>query len=293
MMRKLGCSNSRSALLPRTSLYILQLFKVILIVSVSCVWAEDSAPAAPEDRWWENNSIAEDTRFHAALTASYTDATGNLKSTTKTAAAEIVVRKHRWSNYFYYTLMDQNITLSAGRGTVEQKRTALINIIRFMVLDSAYLSVGYQQQRDDPAFIAKARTIYGGVGTSIQPNAQHSLSILAAYGIEDKKFVDTSALTGQSAVPDQDGLDGVYVNESYTWVITRMLIFSQSGEMLRYFNSDFGKRWKFNVGLDVLLAPHLFLNLSFTRTFNENPAQQASGAKARDDLKVIGLKLTY
>jgi len=254
-------------------------------VSVSQSFAADQTDATAdlENRWWENNVIVKKTRFHAEISGSYSKSSGNYDSTTKTATAEITVRKLRATNYLFYTLADQKSVLSAGRGSLKQKKWVLRESIRYLFYRNAYVAVGFERQKDESAFIDKMQILYGGVGASLQPNKQHNLSFLTALGREDRKYAGS----------DSSGSNGVYINQSYTWHINRMLILKQSGYLLKYFATGFGKRWNFNISLDVLLAPHFYLNIAFTRNWNESDIQELLGINEKDDLQVVGLKFTY
>lgn len=256
-----------------------------------------SAPAVP-DRWWEKNAltydpIPQEPRFHTEISASRTESNGNLNATVTSVTAELVARKGRWSNYAFYTLTDQVSVLSAGRGSIEQKQWTGRDYIRYDLFKNTYLALGYEEQRDDPTFIKKRSTVFGGAGLDFQPAAAHNITVLAAYGDEDREYIDISALTSTSTVENEDGLDGIYINNTYAWVINPTLTFKQTGYLMKYFDSEFGERWGYTLGLDVMLMPMFYLTISYTESKNENPAQAALGTKEKDDTQVVGFKFTF
>lgn len=295
-------SRSSTFLLIQVKRIFFKLFAGLLLSGISFqIMAEAVAnsPSAALGQWWEKSSLSykpvpKDFLHHVEIDASYSNSGGNVDSTMKTSTVEYVARKSRWSNYFLYMLTDQKTILSVQRGSIEQRQWTMRDYVRYDLFPSTFLAAGFEAERDDPTFIKRRETLFAGLGYEFEPASKHQISLLAAFGTEDRKHIDISTLIPSAPlIADENDLDGVFIMNNYTWLIDKTLTFKQTADLMMYSDRKYGERWDLSFEMDINMMPKLYLTLSYKLSYSESLAQEITNAKKKDDQQTVGVKFVF
>ncbi len=261
-----------------------------LVMAVSA--AEEKKPAQEIGDWWNKSALSYEPMldpwlYHVEATVSYQKLSGNTEGTIYSTDPMLTLRKGRFSNYLGYKIASQDMDYG-DNGSVETKSETLSEDLRCELVDWMFLGAGYRKVSDDLIYVDNRNTYFAGAGFGWTPVKDRlTLGLFVAYGFEDTAYMAVTEL------PDEDS-GGVYVQPVIQAVITKTISFSGKATYLEYANSEMDKRWDVDLGFDIALAPHLYLNLGLNKKYENNIAiRNDPEAEKTTTTQTVGFKLSY
>jgi predicted porin len=269
--------------------------KFLLVALLGCIFSASGFAVEEQDigRWWDRSALSYDPileawLFHVEATVSYQKLSGNTEGTVYSASPLLTIRKGRFSNYLGYNLSAQDVVYSAGSGAVDTRTESITVDLAYEITEWLFVRGGYRNDKDDLTYIKNRDTYFGGVGSSWTTMQDRlTMGAFLAYGNEDTDYLSELELPAEES-------DAIYVTPSISYQLTQSVSVGGSATYVEYIDNDLGKRWNTNIGLDVALAPHVYLSLSWTKTYENNIAIRLNpDADNTTTVQVVGLKVSY
>lgn len=266
--------------------------------------APQSEAPAPKKRelgsWWEKNSLeytpgVNQWLFHAAGTFSYMNAAGNTSGSTLDTSGDAEIRKRRFTSRSFVQLTRRNMVYGFGGGSVDYIERTMREQLDFDLTSHLKVVGGIEDYRNTMIFMDKRRNLYAGLGATVWRTPKHVVTLTMGLGHADFVFDRARMLQinpGSVGVDTSPGSGGHLGLQTWQWKPSRRFIFSQDSGYTRYFNSDLGYRWTFNMNGNVPINRRLSFNVTYRFKVEDNTIIQALRVKTQDRTFVIGIRLS-
>ncbi|OQX28205.1 MAG: hypothetical protein BWK80_01310 [Desulfobacteraceae bacterium IS3] len=310
--------------------YVFCLWVVSLLINAPLpVFAEEAsdqtAKAQPEGdagkekkdlgEWWNRNPLTytpvpDEFLYHLEATYDWSRQTGNFTNDKHDLSALLTLRKNIFTYNARYSLDKRNASRPYSPPYQDDNKTLrkstkheIHNDFRLALTDRLIASVGMFWLKDDYIKIENRYTYYGGLGYTVFKHPRLKIDVFGAYGYEEMDHTDEyheNYLKMQDwGETDDVKYDSgtvvsslIYLHENARAYVLPGVALNQSIDYYRDIDDSDIYRWKFNVGLDIMIMEHIFASLTYKEEYDNSP-ESIMGIRKRDTSIGAGVKISF
>jgi len=266
--------------------------------------------------WWLRNPLTydpvpEEFLYHIEATYDWSRQTGNFTNDKHDLSALLTLRKKIFTYNLRYAFDKRNASKpysppyqDDNKDLRKSTKHEVHNDFRMALTNRMIAGLGMFWLKDDYIKIQNRYTYYGGLGYTVFKHPRAKIDVFGALGYEELDHTDEYhegflKMQDWGETSDVEFYDRgtvvsslIYLHEQARAYLLPGVALNQSVDYYRDIDDSDIYRWKFNVGLDIMIMEHIFASLSYKEEYDNAP-ESVLGIRKRDTSIGAGVKISF